>query len=101
MEALDKKTKHVPFRNSKLTFLLQDVLGGNSRCMLIFTAAPGRGTADETETSFKFAMRMRNITLGDKLPPRVLVQDRLFQRLGPNQPPGVFTTRRNLVKMMN
>ena len=33
MEALDKGQGHVPFRNSKLTFLLQSALGGDARCI--------------------------------------------------------------------
>lgn len=48
MEGLDKKSKHIPFRNSKLTYLLQDSLGGNSKTMMIVTVCPTELTADET-----------------------------------------------------
>ena len=40
MEALDAKSKHVPFRNSKLTYLLQDSLGGNSVTSMVATVCP-------------------------------------------------------------
>ena len=55
MEALDKGQGHVPFRNSKLTFLLQSALGGSARCMFIFNASPAEGNSDETRCTFKFA----------------------------------------------
>jgi hypothetical protein len=64
MEALDKAQSHIPFRNSKLTFLLQSALGGSARCMFIFNASPADGNSDETRCTFKFASRMRNISLG-------------------------------------
>ena len=54
----------MPFRNSKLTFLLQSSLGGASRCMFIFNASPAEINCEETRCTFKFASRMRNITLG-------------------------------------
>lgn len=40
LEALDKRTPHVPYRNSKLTYLLQNALGGNSRTMMLATVCP-------------------------------------------------------------
>jgi len=64
MEGLDKKSKHVPYRNSKLTYLLQDSLGGNSRTMMIVTVCPTELTTDETLFALQFATRARNIQLG-------------------------------------
>ncbi len=64
MEALDQKQKHIPYRNSKLTFLLQNALGGSARTMMIVTVCPTDLTFEETLFTLQFATRVRNITLG-------------------------------------
>jgi len=64
MEALDRKASHVPYRDSKLTYLLQDCLGGNSRTMMVVTACPGSGSYDETQCALQFATRVRRIHVG-------------------------------------
>mmetsp|Transcript_60552 Transcript_60552/g.179470 ORF Transcript_60552/g.179470 Transcript_60552/m.179470 type:complete len:1620 (-) Transcript_60552:166-5025(-) len=64
MEALDRKAKHVPYRDSKLTYLLQDSLGGNSRTMMIVTVNPTSASYDETQFALQFATRVRRIQLG-------------------------------------
>ena len=62
MEALDKKSSHIPYRNSKLTYFLQDSLGGNSRTMMIVTACPAESSVDETQCALQFATRVRRIS---------------------------------------
>jgi hypothetical protein len=64
MEALDKKSKHVPFRDSKLTYLLQDSLGGNSRTMMIVAVCPTNISSAETLTALQFATRVRRVKIG-------------------------------------
>jgi len=64
MEALDRKASHVPYRDSKLTHLLQDSLGGNSRTMMVVTVCPTSNSYDETQCALKFATRVRRINLG-------------------------------------
>lgn len=64
MEGLQKKLKHIPYRNSKLTYLLQDSLGGNSKTMMIVTICPTELTADETLFALQFATRNRSIQSG-------------------------------------
>lgn len=64
MEALDRKSSHVPYRDSKLTYLLQNSLGGNSRTMMVVTACPHNYSYDETTFALKFATRVRRINLG-------------------------------------
>lgn len=48
LEALDKRSQHVPYRNSKLTHVLQDSLSSNSRTLMICAVPPTSLTADET-----------------------------------------------------
>jgi len=64
MEALDRKATHVPYRNSKLTHLLQDSLGGNSKTMMVVTVSPGSESYQETQYALQFSSRVRNINLG-------------------------------------
>ncbi|KAI3820239.1 hypothetical protein L1987_07783 [Smallanthus sonchifolius] len=60
----DKKRKeggHVPYRDSKLTRLLQDSLGGNSKTAMIACVSPADTNAEETLNTLKYANRARNI----------------------------------------
>jgi len=52
---------HVPYRNSKLTRLLQDSLGGNSRTVMVACVSPADINFDETLNTLKYANRARNI----------------------------------------
>ncbi|EXB56498.1 Chromosome-associated kinesin KIF4A [Morus notabilis] len=52
---------HVPYRDSKLTRLLQDSLGGNSRTVMIACISPADINAEETLNTLKYANRARNI----------------------------------------
>ena len=58
-----KKT-HVPFRNSKLTYLLQDSLAGDSKALMFVNVSPEASDANETICSLKFAARCRDCALG-------------------------------------
>jgi hypothetical protein len=64
MEALDRKSSHIPYRDSKLTYLLQDSLGGNSRTMMVVTVCPTSSSVDESLCALHFAQRVRRIHLG-------------------------------------
>ena len=55
------KKVHVPFRDSKLTRLLQNSLGGNARTLLIVAASPHEDNLDETFGTLDFAKRAREI----------------------------------------
>ncbi|KAG8654782.1 kinesin-like protein KIN-4A isoform X2 [Manihot esculenta] len=60
----EKKRKegvHVPYRDSKLTRLLQDSLGGNSKTFMIACISPADINAEETLNTLKYANRARNI----------------------------------------
>ncbi|XP_051967613.1 kinesin-like protein KIF21B [Xyrauchen texanus] len=56
-----KKVGHVPYRDSKLTRLLQDSLGGNSRTVMIACVSPSDRDFMETLSTLKYANRARNI----------------------------------------
>jgi chromosome segregation ATPase len=63
MEALDRKASHVPYRDSKLTYLLQDSLGGNSRTMMIVAVCPTDNAFDESVFALQFATRVHRIQI--------------------------------------
>ncbi|CAH2064513.1 unnamed protein product [Thlaspi arvense] len=56
-----KEGAHVPYRDSKLTRLLQDSLGGNSKTLMIACISPADINAEETLNTLKYANRARNI----------------------------------------
>jgi kinesin family protein 15 len=56
------KMRHVPYRDSKLTFLLRDSLGGNSRTFLIATVSPSDEQFGESLSTLKFSQRAKEIT---------------------------------------
>ncbi|CAF1059087.1 unnamed protein product [Adineta ricciae] len=56
-----KKAAHVPYRDSKLTRLLQDSLGGNSRTLMIACVSPVDRDFSETKSTLNYAQRARNI----------------------------------------
>ncbi|KAG6576566.1 kinesin-like protein [Phytophthora cinnamomi] len=62
--ALGASSKHVPYRNSKLTFLLQDSLSGNSKVLMFVNVSPVQWNAWETLCSLNFASRCRSVALG-------------------------------------
>ena len=71
MQALGKASKdkegkasHVPFRDSKLTYLLQDSLTGGSKVLMFVNVSPAAYNQPETLSSLGFASRCRAIELG-------------------------------------
>ncbi|XP_022897116.1 kinesin-like protein KIN-12F isoform X3 [Olea europaea var. sylvestris] len=55
------RPRHIPYRDSRLTFLLQDSLGGNSKTMIIANVSPSICCASETLNTLKFAQRAKLI----------------------------------------
>ncbi|KAK6102539.1 Kinesin-like protein KIF3A [Brugia pahangi] len=58
---VDSKTVHIPYRNSKLTRLLQDSLGGNSKTVMFANIGPASYNYDETVSTLRYANRAKNI----------------------------------------
>ncbi|CAM6103443.1 unnamed protein product [Calypogeia fissa] len=61
VDVANGKQRHVPYRDSKLTFLLQDSLGGNSKTIMIANVSPSSCCAMETLSTLKFAQRAKFI----------------------------------------
>lgn len=53
------KNRHVPYRDSKLTLILKDSLGGNSRTFMIAAISAASSSYTETLTTLKFAERAK------------------------------------------
>ena len=58
---VDGKSKHIPYRTSKLTRLLQDSLGGNTKTVMIAALSPADYNFDETLSTLRYASRAKNI----------------------------------------
>ena len=57
----DEKQTHVPYRDSKLTRILQDSLGGNAKTVLIVAISPSSFNANETVSTLRFGARAKSI----------------------------------------
>ena len=55
------KSRHIHYRDSKLTFLLKDSLGGNSKTCIVANISPAFSAASETLSTLKFAQRAKQI----------------------------------------
>ncbi|KAI0676625.1 kinesin-domain-containing protein [Trametes maxima] len=61
VHALNQGAHRIPYRNSKLTRILQDALGGNSVGLLICNLAPGTKFRQDTLNTLNFAVRTKNV----------------------------------------
>lgn len=57
----DGENRHIPYRDSKLTRILQPALGGNSKTAIICTVTPSNQFSEETLSTLKFASRAKTI----------------------------------------
>ncbi|KAJ6887430.1 kinesin-like protein KIN-14F [Populus alba x Populus x berolinensis] len=64
ISALAQKSPHVPYRNSKLTQVLQDSLGGHAKTLMFVHINPELNSIGETISTLKFAERVASIELG-------------------------------------
>uniref|UniRef100_A0A3Q3KI96 Kinesin-like protein n=2 Tax=Mastacembelus armatus TaxID=205130 RepID=A0A3Q3KI96_9TELE len=58
---VDGKSTHIPYRDSKLTRLLQDSLGGNAKTVMLATVGPSHKNFDESLATLRYASRAKNI----------------------------------------
>ncbi|XP_059420598.1 kinesin-like protein KIFC3 isoform X2 [Carassius carassius] len=64
INALRSKHSHVPFRNSRLTYLLQGSLSGDSKTLMMVQVSPLESNVSESVCSLKFAQRVRTVEIG-------------------------------------
>ncbi|XP_059659585.1 kinesin-like protein KIN-14I isoform X2 [Cornus florida] len=64
ISSLAQKNSHVPYRNSKLTQLLQDSLGGQAKTLMFVHISPESDALGETISTLKFAERVATVELG-------------------------------------
>ncbi|XP_070293052.1 uncharacterized protein [Salvelinus sp. IW2-2015] len=62
ISALSSDLPHIPYRNSKLTQIMQDSLGGNAKTLMVVNVSPSECNLDETLTSLIYATRVKTIT---------------------------------------
>jgi kinesin family protein C1 len=60
ISAIIKKNPHVPYRNSKLTHLLQNYMGGDAKTLMIVNVSPLQQHANETLQSLRFASKVNS-----------------------------------------
>ena len=101
---VDKKATHVPYRDSKLTRLLQDSLGGNTKTVMIANIGPADYNYDETINTLRYAANAKMIKNKPKInedPKDALLREyqeeihRLRSQLG-DLDPGSFNLSENL-----
>lgn len=61
LSSKEGSAKYIPFRDSKLTMLLQDSLGGTSKALMIACVSPSEVYSDETISTLNYATRTMNI----------------------------------------
>ena len=82
----DGKSTHVPYRESKLTRVLQESLGGNSKTCLIITCSPSIYNESETLSTLRFGERAKKIKNKPKINKEITVAElqKLVERLKEN-----------------
>lgn len=64
IQSIANKEKHVPFRNSKLTYLLQDSLGGDSKTLMFVNVSHAPESFNESICSLRFATKVNSCQVG-------------------------------------
>ncbi|KAJ8945642.1 hypothetical protein NQ314_009177, partial [Rhamnusium bicolor] len=108
----EKGQRHVPYRDSKLTRILQDSLGGHTKTCIIATISPAATAFEETISTLEYASRARDIkntpTINEKLTKAQMMQgllneiDRLQRDLdAARDKSGFFVNKENYQKLID
>lgn len=112
INSLADKNPHIPFRESKLTRLLQDSLGGNAKTALIATISPAKINFEETSSTLEYASKAKDIKnkpqLGSFIMKDILVKNLSAELskvkadfLSTNSKDGVYLTMNHYKELMN
>ena len=64
MASIGSKDAHVPFRDSKLTYMLQESLAGNSKTLMFVNVSPVEECTKESICSLRFATKVNSCQIG-------------------------------------
>ena len=92
----EKGRRHIPYRDSTLTRLLQDSLGGNTRTIVLATVSPYSQHLDETSSTLQFATRAKRVTA--RLKVNQVVNDAILLKRAQRE---ILTLRRKLTTMLS
>ena len=70
ISSIATKESHIPYRNSKLTWLLQPCLGGDAKTLMVVNVAPSSASAQESLCSLRFAAKVNACEVGTAKPKR-------------------------------
>lgn len=79
ISALYKKEQHIPYRNSKLTSILQNYLGKDSKTLVIINVSPCVSHVSQTLGSLKFGNQLKQCSFGVPTRPKPMIQSSLAQ----------------------
>ena len=62
LQAISENHRHIPYRNSKLTQVLQDTIGGDAKLLIILCVSPAPKFSTESSQCLSFGKRARQVT---------------------------------------
>ncbi|KAG0048767.1 kinesin motor protein cin8 [Gryganskiella cystojenkinii] len=112
INSLVERSQHIPYRESKLTRLLEDSLGGKTKTCIIATISPARSCLEETISTLNYANRAKNIKntpeINQKMSKKTLIKEYLMEidRLkadlsATREKNGVFMTQESYQQLMD